>query len=148
MIIELDIADGDDRDYYFLSYDHEDAERVSEIIQKLAWSGVSIWYDKGLLPGDEIRTILAEKIKNSKAVIMFVTNTIWAKENSFVQQEYDVAREIYRKRIIIVLLDKINFDSIPAHKAFWTSQIKNMLCIKGYDGESPMEVTEEILKAA
>ena len=144
---ELGFPATDDTEYYFLSYDHEDTEQVSAIAQKLVESGIKIWYDSGLMPGDEIRSVLAEKIMNAKAVIVFITATVWTKKNSFVQQEYDVAKDIYKKRTIIVLLHQIDTGSIPPHKAFWAIEIKYMKFIKGFGEKSTQELVDEILRA-
>ena len=33
--------------YYFVSYNNEDADRVGAITQKIAESGIDLWYDHG-----------------------------------------------------------------------------------------------------
>jgi len=63
---------GDDS-YIFVSYAHEDENRVYQEIEWLHQQGCNLWYDEGISPGSEWHTELAESIKNAGLFLYFVT---------------------------------------------------------------------------
>ena len=78
--------------YYFISYNTEDAEIVSTHLKKMADYGLPVWYDYGIPQGEEWEMIIAEKIYNCEAVIMFFSANILKKEESYVRIEWDIAK--------------------------------------------------------
>ena len=140
----LSFPPSNDKDFYFLSYNHEDTERISPIAQKLHQNGMHIWYDNGLAPGNMIETVLAEKIRDSKTMIMFFTNRTLLKEHPFVQQEYEVAKNIYNKTIIVVLLDSLVSENIPADKAFWINSLRKAHLIDESNQSDSDKIADDI----
>ena len=65
-------------DYYFVSYNNEDADRVGEITRALSGSGVNLWYDHGIDYGEDWETVITEKIGQAKAVIFFLAVAIFS----------------------------------------------------------------------
>jgi hypothetical protein len=47
--------------YYFVSYNSEDAERVGLIAQRLSHSNVPLWYDYGINYGEGWEAKISEK---------------------------------------------------------------------------------------
>ena len=59
--------------YFFVSYNNEDTERVGLIAPRISHSNVPLWYDYGIDYGEEWENIISEKISHSKAVLLFFT---------------------------------------------------------------------------
>lgn len=134
-------------DYYFLSYNHEDSEMVSGIAKELDSMGINIWYDDGLVAGDMIDAILAERIRDAKAFILFFTKGILRKENSYVQQEYEVARDTYGKRTLVIVLDRIGDAEILPERAFWLNSLEKTSLIDGTGSKSAHQMACIIVEA-
>ena len=119
-----------DRGYYFISYNTEDADRVSAICNYLYKAGVKIWYDAGIPHDSNWHGILAEKIDKSEEVIFFITKGIFrkAKERQLKQSEvypyleYDMAK-FYEKKTLIVVLDEIGRNDLPYELMHWWQEI-------------------------
>ena len=120
---------------YFISYNSEDADRVAPIVRELHESGVPVWYDQGLIPGYEWEYQIAKQIEKCSCVILFATKKLFQREKSYVRTEYYIAREKYDKRVIVVLLDKINAKDVNAYNAGWWFEISKMHCIDNADAE-------------
>ena len=108
--------------YYFISYNTEDAELVSRYLKSMVDKGLPIWYDNGIIPGDEWEEVIASKIYGCEAVIMFFSANIFKKEESYVRIEWDIAKR-RKKKVYIVMLDEINENDIPARYAIWWSKV-------------------------
>ena len=116
-------------DYYFVSYNTEDSERVGAVCRLLNQQGLNIWYDEGI-PHDYFwESVLAEKISNCKEVILFITKGIFEKGHSrelneiYTYKEYDLAR-IYKKTILFVWLDDISPQKdVPYSLISWWQEI-------------------------
>jgi hypothetical protein len=78
-------------EYYFISYNNEDADRVGAITQRMAAAGVDLWYDHGIDYGTDWETVITERIHNAQAIVLFFTAGILQKKNSYVQKEYKIA---------------------------------------------------------
>ncbi len=121
---EPDVKDGE---YYFISYNSEDIGRVGEYALKLHKMGVPLWYDYGLEPGEaQWEAQIADHISKCKALIMFITQGIFQKDQSYVKLEYDIATTMYgnRKTVYIVLLDEINEKEVRQQYQFWWAKLK------------------------
>ena len=73
--------------FYFISYNSEDQDRVSEYVKELDCMGVPMWYDKGLHVGNKWENEISERIATCEAVIMFITKEIFKKDKSYVHKE-------------------------------------------------------------
>ena len=123
---------------YFISYNSEDADRVAPIARQLHESGVPVWYDQGLIPGYEWEYQIAKQIEKCSCVILFATKKLFQREKSYVRTEYYIAREKYDKRVIVVLLDKINAKDVNAYNAGWWFEISQLHCIANTDAKRIM----------
>ena len=63
----------DGPEFYFVSYNNEDADRVGPVAGMMAHSGIPLWYDYGIEYGEKWSAIINSKIAGSKAVILFFT---------------------------------------------------------------------------
>ena len=57
-----------DPNYYFVSYNSEDADRVGLIAQRLCRSDVPLWYDYGLEYGEKWEGQISGRLKDAQAV--------------------------------------------------------------------------------
>lgn len=116
--------------YYFISYNTEDAERVAEICRCMNEDGLPIWYDEGIPHDSYWEGILAEKIDHCEEAIFFITKGIFDKgherelEDIYTYREYRLAR-IYNKKVLIVMLDQISpKDDVPHELMSWWLDIE------------------------
>lgn len=93
-----------DGPYIFVSYPHEDAERLYRLMKRLHDLGFNLWYDEGLEPGHHWPQELADRIAHCDLFLLFVTrNTL---ESSFCMREtnFAVSRE---RNVLGVHLDDV-----------------------------------------
>ncbi len=105
-------------EFYFVSYNNDDAEKVSTIAKSLNDAGVPLWYDDGIEYGKEWAEELNQRINDSLAVILFFTKGILYKEQSYVQKEWKIAN-LFGKRIFVLFLDDMANTEIPVKKMNW-----------------------------
>ena len=61
-------------EYFFVSYNSNDAHRVGPIAKAVSDMGVDLWYDHGIEYGENWETFITEKIHNAQAVVLFFIN--------------------------------------------------------------------------
>lgn len=104
--------------YFFLSYNSDDKDAVAGIAKAMMHSGINLWYDFGIDYGEKWEEIISVKIKDSQGVLLLFTKGILAKENSYVQKEYKIAKFLKRK-IYVALVDPIKTEDVPIEKISW-----------------------------
>lgn len=134
-------------EYYFISYNSEDADRVGVITTALADAGIPLWYDYGLEYGEKWEPTIAKKIRKCKSVILFFTKGILSKESSFVQKEYKMATKGYRKKIYVVLMDDIRIEDVPDDKMIWWMDILELQCINAFSISDTSDLVGKIVNA-
>lgn len=149
--------------YYFVSYNSEDADRVSEYMTALHAKGLPMWYDYGIEIGDKWSNTIAGKISGSEAVIMFLSRQIFHKSESFVHKEWEMARDFFDKKIYVIILDDIDKKEVPIQYISWWIDINHTQCISaprysvdecadkiiaslGYKPEVAIPATPKVLK--
>lgn len=115
--------------YYFISYNSEDADRVSEYMAALHSKGLPMWYDYGIEIGDKWSNTIAGKMSGSEAVIMFLSRQIFQKSESFVHKEWEMARDFFDKKIYVIILDDIDKKEVPLQYISWWIDINHTQCI-------------------
>ena len=118
----------DQSDFFFVSYNNEDAGRVAQLTCEMAKIGIPLWYDYGIEYGRKWAAQINEKLSAAQAMILFFTKGILSKEDSYVQKEYKIAR-LLNKKIIVLLLDKIENTDIPVSKLDWWVDITDNQCL-------------------
>jgi adenylate cyclase len=90
-----------DEPYIFVSYAHEDNDRVFPEIQWLKDQGVNIWYDEGISPGSRWSEELARNIVDAGLFLYFVTpNSVKSKH---CQDEINLALEAEIPTLVVQL---------------------------------------------
>ena len=135
------------QDYYFVSYNNEDADRVGLITRRIAAAGVNLWYDHGIEYGDNWETVITERIQNAQAIVLFFTAGILQKSNSYVQKEYKIATEFFGKKVYVVMLDYIKKDEVPVDKVAWWMSINEKQCITGYEYSDTARLVQDVIGA-
>ncbi|MBE6728536.1 MAG: toll/interleukin-1 receptor domain-containing protein [Ruminococcaceae bacterium] len=141
----LGVSASNEGDFYFISYSSKDCETVSKYVEQLS-RYITLWYDDGIRSSQNWKTAIAQNIKNSKAVIMFISKNTLANEDSYVSDEYEIAK-MYQKPIHIVILDEIKLYDVPDCFALWWVQINKLQCIEAFRFETAEACTKKLLKA-
>ena len=74
----------------FISYSSQDRGRVAELAHALEQSGVSLWWDRRLVPGDGYEGAIEAELTSAKAVVVIWTQA--AAASQWVRSEADYAR--------------------------------------------------------
>jgi hypothetical protein len=72
----------DQSDFFFVSYNNEDAGRVAPLTCEMAKIGIPLWYDYGIEYGRKWAAQINEKLSAAQAMILFFTKGILSKEDS------------------------------------------------------------------
>ena len=90
--------------YIFASYCHEDSARVYPCIELMARDGYRIWFDEGIIPGDEWQETIADRLAGCDVFIAFITESSMASHNCRREINFAVQRG---KTIISLFLDDV-----------------------------------------
>lgn len=101
------------RGWVFVSYAHEDDERVRRIVEYLTSRGIPVWWDDLLNPGDPWGQVLRQKLDCAACVVV-----VWSRasvRSEFVESEARAALDHGARsgRVVPVLLDKEARTRIP-----------------------------------
>ncbi len=96
--------------FVFVSYSHVNPHYVYEDIFRMYSQSYRVWFDRGIRPSSDWIATLAEKIKASSALCVFLT--VEAIASAHVYDEVFLAREL--KKPIIPVLMSIDEKHLPA----------------------------------
>ena len=133
-----------DQPYFFVSYDSSDSERIAPIVTALHEKGLDMWYDHGIEYGENWSAQLADRISQSGAVLMFLSKETFHKDESFVYKEYIMAKEFYKKKIYIVILDNIENSDVSTRYLPWWIEVKQKQCIQVWKSKTTEDISEMI----
>ena len=92
-----------DKGYIFVSYNHDDSEKVFEIITAFHNRGYRLWHDEGIPVGDNFIKHLAKRVKECKVVFCFLSPAYI--ESQYCMRELNFALTYNRTFIPIMLED-------------------------------------------
>ena len=92
--------------YVFISYSHEDSNKVFDILGKLQSAGLRFWYDAGTKKGSEWQECIAEHIRDCECVIAFHSQNSSTSEHCKDEISFAKWREI-NKKILSVYLENV-----------------------------------------
>ena len=125
------------RPYLFISYPHRQSDAVIDTISILHEQGYRLWYDEGIPAGSDWPANIAQHLRDSEAVICFISQHFLQSQNCFSE----IRAAVHLKKPILVLyLD----DSVPDEK--WQPLLQNCRTIPVLD--SPRARAQAILDAA
>ena len=87
----------------FISYDRDDRERISKLVELLEAQGWSVFWDRDIPSGESWRSYLSAALERARCVV--VLWTAHSIKSEWVAEEADVARQ--RRILIPVLLDPV-----------------------------------------
>ncbi len=145
MARDLGINVTTEKPFYFISYNSEDEKRVALYAQMLEMYGLPIWSDCGIDFGDKFERVISERIDECECVIMFLSSKIFQKESSYVHKEYELAKKFSHKRIIPVILDKIDYEAVPYDFRPWWIDIEKHHCIYVYEYKSVNDCAKRMM---
>ena len=97
-----------DSKYVFISYSHNDFEKVITIINAMKDRGISVWYDEGIEAGTEWPEYIAERIESASAFIAFISPSAVASTNCRNEINYALS---LNKDILVVHLEKTDLSA-------------------------------------
>ena len=97
-----------DAPFVFVSYSHADSDVVFPEIAWLRSQGIRIWYDEGISPGGKWRTELADRIRDARLFLFFVSPQ--SARSVHCEREVDFAID-EGKRLLVVYLEETTLPS-------------------------------------
>jgi hypothetical protein len=96
----------------FISYEWESKELVHQICDDLEKAGFTLWIDRHeVIPGQSIYEKIQKGINKSEVVLAFVTLKYCSSRSC--QQEILFANSIKDKKVLYIVLEKINRQCAP-----------------------------------
>ena len=122
--------------YIFISYAHNDADRVFEIVSELDRQNCRIWYDDGITPGSEWPEDVASHLNSASMLMAFISNNSMNSENCRREINFALSKG---KPFLSVVLEKTEMPlgmemQLSAHRSIlrynygnWEDFIGNIL---------------------
>ena len=93
-----------DGEFYFVSYNSNDCDRIAPYAKQIDGMGIPLWYDKGLVYGERWEEEIGLRIAASRGFVLFFTEGILAKKESYVEKEFRIAKKQGIKIFILLPL--------------------------------------------
>lgn len=87
--------------FIFISYAHDDSDRVMPIIFGLQERGYRVWYDGGIRPGTEFAEFIGEQINDCGAFLCFMSAN--SANSKFCRKEIMLAIDLDKDPLVIYL---------------------------------------------
>ena len=95
-----------DKPYVFISYSHDDSDRVFKILGNLQDKGLRFWYDAGTKKGSEWQECIAEHIRDCECMIAFHSENSNKSEHCKDEISFAKWRKI-NKKIFSIYLEQV-----------------------------------------
>lgn len=104
--------------YIFISYAHDDSALVSQIVQKLYYRGIRIWYDAGIPEGENWVKCLTKALDGCAVVVSFLSKSFVSSD--YCYSELALAKRQHRVNIPVLieeveLTEEIRFVVASSH---------------------------------
>lgn len=106
--------------YAFFSYAHVDSKRVLKIIEHLDERNYRLWYDAGIEAGANWPEVVANHLRDSKTVLLFVSEGFLKSHNCQRELNYAVAE---KKELYCIFLEELK---LPQDVAMQLSTVKKL----------------------
>lgn len=94
--------------FIFISYCHQDSDRVLPYIEMMSREGYRIWYDEGITPGEEWTENIAKHLEGSSVFIAFITEASLNSHNCRREINFAIQRN---KNFISLFLDDVRLSA-------------------------------------
>ena len=91
-----------DKDYIFVSYSHQDIDRVVPLLQGLQDAGYRLWFDEGIDPGTEWPESIAQHLARCRVCLAFISATSVDSYNCRREINYALSK---KKEFLSVMLE-------------------------------------------
>ena len=108
--------------YVFVSYSHQDSDRVLPILEAMHRKGYRIWYDEGILPGGDWKEELGGHIAKCEAFMAFISKA-WCGSGD-CGNELALASGFKRKVVPIHLEENIEYPSGVGYDLIRSQRLK------------------------
>ena len=89
--------------FIFVSYSHQDMDRVLPLIDRLMKDGFRVWYDDGISPGTEWPEVIAQHINECELFVSFLSNSYMDSLNCKRELDFSIRK---RKKFLAVFLEE------------------------------------------
>lgn len=113
MVDVVKACENKEKPYSFISYSHDDADKVYPILKQLNIDGYRLWYDRHIESGRKWPETIAEWLMHDNCVKFIIFISQKSLESEYVQDEVYVARE-HKKSCLVVYLEAV--EMTPAMK--------------------------------
>ena len=127
-----------EKPFIFISYSHQDIERVVRLIRRLQSEGFRIWYDSGIQAGAEWPEEVATHIKNCGCVLSLLSKN--STKSRHFKEEFNYAHHL-QKPILVAYLE--NCELTPGVEMRVVSQ----QCIDCEHCENDEDLIQQIAQA-
>ena len=94
----------EEKPFIFISYSHNDSDRIFVIIKRLYEAGWKIWYDEGLTIGESYDEVLEKHVAECSVFLLFVTKN--SQKSKYIGKNEVPWGIKYRKPVIKCILDE------------------------------------------
>ena len=81
----------------FLSYCHDNVGQVDKLRKDLIAAGITVWWDKDIYGGEDLKYAIREAMDDSYAVVVCLSNELIGRKKSGVYPEVSDAIDIFRE---------------------------------------------------
>ena len=127
--------------YYFISYSTEDKEIVSKYLLRMLKDKLPMWYDRGIEYGTNFESEISKHISYCEAVLLFMSNTPFKKEDAFVRKEFNIAKR-RGKPIHVIYIEQIIENDVPVEYDVWWEELRRIQGILAHRQDMENTVSE------
>ena len=91
--------------YIFVSYAHKDSEKVVPVVQALKDAGFRVWYDEGLVQGENYHEDIAEHIALCTTALVFLSSA--SANSTYCKMEIEYAFSCGKKLSVVYLEENV-----------------------------------------
>jgi hypothetical protein len=95
--------------YVFISYKHQDLERIKLLVVELSQRGHRIWYDRGIPGGAEWDALIEERVQHCEVLLVFLSTA--AVRSKYVRREVKFADTLSKPVVAVRLERDINLSN-------------------------------------
>ena len=137
-------------EHIFISYNRFDSSIIAPIVRQIS-ERFPVWYDNGLIPGDEWESTLIEKIIQSRITVYFVGKSLFVRDKSYMCDEYTFASDHNKLSLCVWLDDPLSINSAyltDCMKDLWDGLNSDQIhCVKVFDKSTDKEKADAIIEA-
>ena len=100
---------GGDKNYIFVSYAHNDIDRIRPYLKLLSRQGYEFWYDDSIRTGTEWQGVIASNLTNCTCFLAFISKTSVESEYCLKEINYATSK---KKPMAVIVLDNVELPPV------------------------------------